>query len=113
MKKPYEDEDEYEIKENICPVCGKNFVVPPLNVYKHRKTGKPVCSWPCCNKTGSENGKLTRVSIPKKKVCNRCLYFHNNWCIKKNEPKDAFGKCKLWKSDEKEEKEEIPYDHRN
>ena len=30
-------DDEDEIKENVCPVCGKNFVVPPLNVYKHRK----------------------------------------------------------------------------
>ena len=36
-------------RETKCPQCGKNFLVPPFNVYKekYRHVVKDFCSWTC------------------------------------------------------------------
>ena len=38
-----------DYKERKCPLCGKDFIVPPQNVYKERvgKEIRPFCSWKC------------------------------------------------------------------
>ena len=40
---------EYENWERVCPVCGKHFIVPPLNVYKLHIKGivYHFCSYKC------------------------------------------------------------------
>lgn len=53
------------IKERKCPVCGKNFVVPPNTVYKIkiRSITKTYCSYTCFRKVQ----KQQELSKPKRK----------------------------------------------
>ena len=43
------DKDDRENWERVCPVCGKSFIVPPLNVYKLQIKGivYHYCSYTC------------------------------------------------------------------
>lgn len=48
------------IKERICPVCGKNFVPAPLHIYKI-KYSQLVCSYKCrCEYEKSEEQANTK-----------------------------------------------------
>lgn len=46
--------------EAKCPKCGKNFIVPPLNVYKERIKGTvyPFCSWKCLSAWRKEHARI-------------------------------------------------------
>lgn len=47
-----ENEQEREHWERVCPVCGKEFIVPPFNVYKLHIKGimHHYCSYTCFRK---------------------------------------------------------------
>ena len=52
--------------EKICPVCQKNFIVPPGNVYKERRDGDTLhfCSWTCLTKWRKDNKRTYRNAVP-------------------------------------------------
>lgn len=96
-------EEIYECLEAaVCPVCQKVFVVPPMNVYKHRGTKEAVCSWTCCNKTEYKRRKK-RKPMPLEKVCRRCKYLVKSYCWKKMKYEDATNTCNFWQYEGDEE----------
>lgn len=56
--------------EKVCPVCGKSFLVPPLNVYKlpNKKDGyQHYCSYSCfrTEQKKREEGKPYKIDHTK------------------------------------------------
>jgi len=52
-------------RELICPVCGKDFVVPDIGqwIYKVRDKNnnrKAICSWKCLQEYRRTNGKIEK-----------------------------------------------------
>lgn len=49
QRKTQKISDEAENWERVCPICGKHFLVPPLNVYKLTIKGITYhyCSYTC------------------------------------------------------------------
>ena len=50
------------LDEIKCPICGKNFIIPPENIYKFTVNGKlqHYCSYTCYRKVQKEreSGKI-------------------------------------------------------
>lgn len=49
--------------ERNCPECGKNFIVPPMNVYKEKVGNfeKPFCSWNCLSAWRKKHKERERI----------------------------------------------------
>jgi hypothetical protein len=76
-------------KEIVCPVCGKTFLLPTQNVYKHRKKGTDVCSYSCVLKS---SGRDERPNPPER--CRNCVFLNSeNICAVTCQRKYRKGVC--------------------
>ena len=57
-------------REAVCPVCGKQFLVPTKNVYKfgRKKKGPDVCSYKCVLES------ITKQEAPDR--CRNCVFLN-------------------------------------
>ena len=54
------------LKENICPICGRRFIVQDVDsyVYKSKKPQRKVfCSWGCLRKYEKEHPTIQKFKM--------------------------------------------------